>query len=1392
MCEVEKAGGVFVKKIVGLFLSIILIFTFCSLTVLASTVQEDGIEVEITTDKEEYEEGESISVTISATNQNDSNVKDVKIESTTPNGFKLADGASSSISKESLGSGETLTLKTTYEAEKSTSGNENPPIGGGDSSNTGLTNSTVSNQANQNEIAMQTSDKESPNTGDTNYFGIVFVAFLISVTAIVVVSVKMKKAKRILSLILCIAIAGSVLPNLQMYALEGNEEDLEYSYINLSKYITVDGKPVLLPVVVSYALDNATDDDGEFEEIPEGSYTPKEENIVYTNKEKTYGYVNNMVFIFFNENLPEAERRAICESIDGKIICYNKSLDLYDVEIPPRDKKGLQELCKQLEDMDGVITATYDIVGDTIAAVSSIPNDTWKDEVNGINGVTWDENNPDGLNWWLEATYVPSAWNYSQYFHHMKIGVADRGFDTGHEDLNITVLNESENTIDDHGTHVAGIIGATPNNGRGITGITRNADLLGYDVFPGSSIYTNLKEEMNGIDKLLEQGAKVINFSIYSKNNGLTQDKIYERGYEQAKYIAQFLHKFGPNFIIVTIAGNGNENDIGIDTKNANGFAGINDNIIDRVQQAYDDEFGTGEYFSKDEFYDSFMIVGAVDKEKTSDGEYQLTTFSNYGNAVTVCAPGQDVFSTIVTGGEDGSYGNRPGTSMAAPIVSGITSMVWAVNPDFTPSVVKDIVTSTATTKVIPRNSGDPRATYPMVNAKAAVEKAIQVSDDYNPNSDYGTIYGQVCEAETGNPLEATIEIYSSDELYQTITSSAETGDFSVSLPAGTYELKFSKDWYKVEKYFDEYTVTVPLEKGGLYILSDPIEMTKMLPTFTGRVIDAKTEKQLEGVIVSLKGIDKDDQDVTIVASQTQEDGTFNLTVPKDNMADITALRFTKDGYDEYIFPITPNSSENVDIGTVALNSAYRSSISGKVIDRDTQKPIEKVEISLAGIGENNDEVTISTSTTATDGTFNLSVPKDNTATITGIKFKKDGYCDYLYPLENLSSESFDIGTIPLIPIWDGSVATSFAGGSGTKDDPYLISNGAELAYLSHLARNVSYSTYYQYYLLTQDIYLNDTSTFENWEAASPANSWTPIGFLEDRDYYAYRFGGNFDGGGHTVYGAYVDLGNSASVGLFGLCDGATISNLSLKDSYIIGKQYVGGISGSSKGESLFYNCSNQAVIRGERMVGGIVGCDDDGVFRYCCNVGNITATDGSAGGIVGSSNGEAANFTTGTLQYCYNTGNITGAFSVGGIAGCASYFTNCYNAGIITVTDRTAGGITGTLTAIGKDKHNYVVNCYNAGEIRCSNESLNLEDKKIGGLIGNREVRTTLETSYFLDTTAEYDFGIGGWYTARKDCALTDEQMRSSENFTGFNFTDIWYINENSGYPYPQLFFPE
>ena len=69
--------------------------------------------------------------------------------------------------------------------------------------------------------------------------------------------------------------------------------------------------------------------------------------------------------------------------------------------------------------------------------------------------------------------------------------------------------------------------------------------------------------------------------------------------------------------------------------------------------------------------------------------------------------------------------------------------------------------------------------------------------------------------------------------------------------------------------------------------------------------------------------------------------------------------------------------------------------------------------------------------------------------------------------------------------IWDGSIAAGFAGGSGTEDDPYLISNGSELAYL---AQQVNSGNRYEnvHFKLTNDIYLNDTTDWELWAALQP------------------------------------------------------------------------------------------------------------------------------------------------------------------------------------------------------------------------------------------------------------------------------------------------------------------
>ena len=89
-------------------------------------------------------------------------------------------------------------------------------------------------------------------------------------------------------------------------------------------------------------------------------------------------------------------------------------------------------------------------------------------------------------------------------------------------------------------------------------------------------------------------------------------------------------------------------------------------------------------------------------------------------------------------------------------------------------------------------------------------------------------------------------------------------------------------------------------------------------------------------------------------------------------------------------------------------------------------------------------------------------------------------------------------------PAWNGIPATSFAGGSGTESDPYLISNGAELAYLAQKVNedNTTQNPYRSaWYKLTADIDLGN-------------QEWTPIGWNSSTSYY---FCGTFIGGGHTI-----------------------------------------------------------------------------------------------------------------------------------------------------------------------------------------------------------------------------------------------------------------------------------
>lgn len=322
--------------------------------------------------------------------------------------------------------------------------------------------------------------------------------------------------------------------------------------------------------------------------------------------------------------------------------------------------------------------------------------------------------------------------------------------------------------------------------------------------------------------------------------------------------------------------------------------------------------------------------------------------------------------------------------------------------------------------------------------------------------------------------------------------------------------------------------------------------------------------------------------------------------------------------------------------------------------------------------------------------------------------------------------------------------AESFAGGTGTKSDPYQISTAAEMALLEKLIREeepLDKTEYYKsYYVLTADIELNDTSDFEQWSQKGPEYSWRPITNLNVNIH--------FDGAGHTISGMYINTNNenrnitSGSYGLFGTISDGTIKNLTLDKSYISVsgvEASVGGIAGYLLAESEISDCVSKAVIDVyDGSVGGVAGIisggrsaadegyeyteEDDqrgpfSVMTNCTFAGTITQVKERSMSYIG---GVAAN-NSGNMTGCRNEGTIRfGALDaehVGGVvASAGGIISDCENAGRLECTAAagtndaditvTVGGIAGVanMTATGSAKYmarvSTITDCKNTGYV--------------------------------------------------------------------------------------------
>ena len=398
--------------------------------------------------------------------------------------------------------------------------------------------------------------------------------------------------------------------------------------------------------------------------------------------------------------------------------------------------------------------------------------------------------------------------------------------------------------------------------------------------------------------------------------------------------------------------------------------------------------------------------------------------------------------------------------------------------------------------------------------------------------------------------------------------------------------------------------------------------------------------------------------------------------------------------------------------------------------------------------------------------------------------------------------------------VWDGSVAESFAGGKGTKDDPYQIATGSQLAYFAKRVNAEEYGEKYAdtYFELTEDIDLG-------------GKEWTPVGetvadlIMGGHEYFV--FSGNFDGNGYTIKNLTIGTETSPYsgdvCGLFGATSG-TIEDVVLENVSI---NYVGGnhssgygfrMGGALVGYSMgdIVNCTvigldmkagSDGSYVALNSIGGLVGIQDGGTTvshsrvsgkieestkqgnvggfvgtlvkgssaKYCGADVSVEVTGNgrgiAVGGFVGIGNGTTTDETL--IENCYATGNITGAEYAGGFVGNISglNISNCYAKG--DVSNCFVGASFLGTDAASNNYYGTVKNCYATGlvsDISSSAYAFAMQDTM---------KRSTIQNCYYnIQNTAK---------NTESAASLTIDDMKTDSFLNVLNgSSNVWTKRDN------------
>jgi subtilisin family serine protease len=253
--------------------------------------------------------------------------------------------------------------------------------------------------------------------------------------------------------------------------------------------------------------------------------------------------------------------------------------------------------------------------------------------------------------------------------------------------------NRVEGPAAEHGTHVAGIIGAERANGVGVDGIAPAVEIMVVRAVPMGD--ERDKDVANAIRYAVDNGAHIINMS-------------FGKGFSPQKDVVDEAVRYAQSRGVLMVHAAGND--------------GADVDVENHFPNRFYQDGGAAELW---------IDVGA---SNWVGADRLAASFSNYGRAnVDVFAPGVAILSTS----PDNQYEQSQGTSVAAPVVSGVAALLMAYFPELSAAQVRQVILETATRfpgqrVELPGGGGsvafeELSVTGGIVNAYAAVQRAAQL-----------------------------------------------------------------------------------------------------------------------------------------------------------------------------------------------------------------------------------------------------------------------------------------------------------------------------------------------------------------------------------------------------------------------------------------------------------------------------------------------------------------------------------------------------------------------------------------------------------------------------------------------------------------------------------------